>query len=39
MADFYYSLLLLAGMIALVMADDRRVRRQLYRLANRLMCR
>lgn len=39
MVDLFYSLLLLAGMVVLVAADDRRIRRQLYRLAHRLVCR
>ena len=39
MSDLIYNLLLLAGMVALLVADDRKFRRQLYRLANRLVCR
>lgn len=36
MHDLIYSLLLLAGLIAVVLIDDRRTRRQLRRFANRL---
>lgn len=37
MTDLYYSLLLLAGMITLVLIDDRRARRQLRRLTGWLV--
>lgn len=39
MSDLFYSLLLLAGMITIVLIDDRRARRHLYRLVNRLVTR
>ena len=39
MSDFLYSLLLLAGVIAMVLADDRRTRHRLRRLMNWLVVR